>query len=59
MDLDVNDMEVEEFQELAAQVIARLGLEPYSVQKGVFELVGDYELGEVQTSIGQYNSFDR
>lgn len=57
--LGVNDLADEEFQDLAAAVIARLGNEPYTIQRGVFELVGDYELSELETGIGQYNSYDR
>lgn len=57
--MNVQDMSVEEFQELAAAVVNRLGSEPYTVNKGVFELCDDFLLSEMQTNLGQYNSFDR
>ena len=56
--LGVNELADEDFQNLAAVVLNRLGLEPYTIQKGVFELVGDFELKSLQTDLGQYISFD-
>jgi hypothetical protein len=55
----ISDMETEDFQLLAAAILERMGKESYTMNKGIFEYVSDFELDEVQTYIGQYNSYDR
>lgn len=57
--LGVDSLADEDFQSLAAAVLNRMGNEPYTINKGIFEFVDDFLLEELQTNLGQYYSFDR
>ena len=56
--LGIESMDDEDFQNLAAAVLNRMGNEPYSINKGIFEFVDSGSLEEIQTNLGQYISFD-
>ena len=56
--IDVQNMSEEEFQELAAAVLNRMGQEPYTINKGIFELVDTNSLVDVHTNLGQYKDYD-
>jgi len=53
-ELNIKDMEVEEFQELAAAVFQRLGYEPLSVHQGIYELTDNADLEAVQITLSYF-----
>lgn len=57
--MNIENLNDDDFQNLAAAVLDRMGKEPYTINKGIFEFVDDFVLEELQTNLGQYFSFDR
>ena len=56
---ELEKMEDHDFQEFAAMVLAEISKRGYMISKGIFELMDDADIADVQDYVGQYNSFDR